>query len=1636
MSEILENQKKAGQARVNLQEAEDNLYLDHNRLKAKEEQLLRVKRLGSAGEHDVAKLSAEIAGLERKISKERDLLRSAESSLAGILDSFPSLNQPQKLVEELDDRLPFLLFPVRVETRFMAVDEGTELWVRIFPDDIAVHTHEKTLTRDEVKSGMTYWREMWAASREENPDKQTELEKGAWRVLTDGYGPYRAAWIASEMKPETLDVDRVEDVTFPRFDEETLKMESWIRAPRSRVMPDRFVVMTFENGNKVHEVIGNLIPDPLYLGPDPEQPEMDLVQEAGELRMGENLEWLSDFDKAVEIGMAVRLPLVTHHADTGFDRLLVLGLRLSSDDQETGVLLEELIGNHHYASDGMSFVPQGTPTNNTDQGGSGFRSTDPGQERSFLVETGDPNFDITDIQTEKADAQVLAEALGIDHKILEYLQHGDSRDIAEAQAFHKALWSATLGYFMDEMMNFSTAAIRHTRDFFTNFVSGRGPVPAIRVGTQPYGILPTTAFSRWQWSRELEGPDVSFLSRLSRVIQRIDQQWDKLVSRVPHVGAAGDSFENLLSMLGLHASSVEFYRRSGVGREYLWNYQRFSFSDTIAGAFHEALNQRAKEILAELGHDLEEEPPIFKIAFFLDHDKIDDPFVDDVENRESEKWSETELLKVKYNVPGVEELQNYIGWLTHSEYNDLKLHRFQDKSEEHLSIPRPLLYRMLHRSLLLTSYNTIRDMFVNRDLTQHDTFKEVELPNVRSERDVTRWEFMDVKVKDVIPDVGDSALPLGQFISTDDGLSLPEALTLNDVRECLKKLAGVPTARLERLFAEHLDLCSYRLDAWHTGMVNRRLSSMRYPAASEGQFENRVKGIYLGAFGWLEDVWPGPPSAQVDSGEVPESLRETEKGPITEQPGNGGFIHGPSINHAVAAAVLRNAYLTHATSGKPSLMSVNLSSERVRSALSFLEGVRNGQDLGAMLGYQFERGLRDRHGDPSLSEFKRNFRQQYPLVADTITPGEEDEQIETKEARNVFDGYALIEMAFLKENPVKYPYDVDGLPLDGSIKSAKIIAEVERMADTFDAIADLALSEGVYQVVQGNYDRAGAMLKAVTDGGVPPEPEIVNTPRSGAAINQRITVHFETKDSIASPWGGTTPRADAEPGLNSWLGSILGVPEKIKYFVQYSVSDTMTKELFSFTELELQPIDFIYLIGDDVADETTEIERRIDFAFRKKKKEVDSTWDHTGEVKILFMEKNGFADDEKSLIEILPLARNLRDIITICRPLGADDYMLPSEVTTNPAEDDNPKRFLLDKIEPRLDVAIAALGGKITVLNGLIPDEALDDNPDTEPDLNSVDFDKLREILKEIAGFGIPDAFPKDALNTSEEVKKILLEQAVITKRLVDSRIAAANDLKAFNDVDPTELNVAEKIEFYRKAARQVFGDSFNMIPAFEFRNEPEMNAAVNFRNEPPDRNLTRHSNNPLIVDEWLQGVARVREKAGLLESVFIYNDAFNETELDLKPLQLPYRETDHWVAVEFPEVKPEDLDNPDVFKPEGEYLSVVQQVPGAYKPEGIQSGLVIDEWSEIIPNKVETTGIAVHYNQPNSEPPQTLLLAVSPHIDGHWRWDDLVAILHDTLDRAKKRGVEPEFLGGTPYSQILPAIITAANSSFEQFYK
>ena len=105
-------------------------------------------------------------------------------------------------------------------------------------------------------------------------------------------------------------------------------------------------------------------------------------------------------------------------------------------------------------------------------------------------------------------------------------------------------------------------------------------------------------------------------------------------------------------------------------------------------------------------------------------------------------------------------------------------------------------------------------------------------------------------------------------------------------------------------------------------------------------------------------------------------------------PSSGGFVMAPSPRQASAAGVLRAAWRAHggASGGALAPFATGLTSSAVRRALTIAEGMRNGQQLGALLGYLLERGIHDASGVDGIEIDWVVFelRRQYPLEVDTI----------------------------------------------------------------------------------------------------------------------------------------------------------------------------------------------------------------------------------------------------------------------------------------------------------------------------------------------------------------------------------------------------------------------------------------------------------------------------------------------------------------------------------------------------------------------------------------------------------------------------------------------------------------------------
>jgi hypothetical protein len=1684
MSDFTDELARVAELRRERDRADERLRAKRRRLTSVTAELDAVRRRGPAEARNAARLERERAQLTADIEQDTRRLSERARSLATSLDRFTSLGDPTRLIEQWDDHIPILLLPVRVETRFMPVVAPRELWVRIFPDDIAIHTHESDLTSGEITAGNQYWEEVSAAASLSEGERRAK-ERAAWQALAGTTEGPRAAWIVAQTRPTLISSEEqagrdfwaafeaaagspdAEDAawhtladrhgpararliatrTAPTAEaaeaivrrQDEAAPGTWSRAPRTKVMPDRFAVILQRAGVPDRTELGVQVPDPLVLGPDPSAQELDIDRVNGELRLSDDIRWMRDFDEALRVGMAVKVPLSEQEAAAGFDRLFVLGLRLSASAGESRTLVERLIDNHHYSPDGAGLIPQGTPTNNTSDAGSGFRSSTTDVSESEAVEAGDPLFTPVDDVAARTDAQWLAEALGVEYGPLEHLQHADVEDVRETRLMNQALWHATLGYYLEQMLAIAPAAVRDVERFFVDHVSGRGPLPAIRVGTQPYGVLVTSDTRRWRDEPVRGRPSVA--QQLRSLITAVEGIWEAALASVSVAGKPGDSHALLLDILGLQATSVDYFRRHAVGSEYLWNYGAFRGWGAAAAEARRVQTELGVQLLEGVGQPAQTPRPLLDLTFFTGHSHITDPLVSDVPSIEEERFSETEGVRRLYKLADADALQNYLGWLHASSVADIRAQSFVGANGESLPVPRSLLYRLLRHALLLANVDAVLQLYEANGVVSPLARREVELPNVRADRTVTRWELMEARVDRVLPQLSDRPLQVVEYLGSDEGRTQPSVSGLIRVRAALEELVDLPTARLERLFAEHVDLCSYRLDGWQTALFTERLRGLRDPKRT-GRFADRALGVHLGAFGWLEEVRPGVVAVPVDPERVPEALRDPGAGIIVEQPDSGGAVHGLSTTHAVAAAVMRNAYLTHASPGNREVMSIDLSSERARLATYYLEGIANGQSLGALLGYQFQRGLKERHGDPSLAQFSLNFRDAYPIRADKITPDVGGNDTTLKEANSVFDGYALLERTLLATPPLGYPYGVEGLPAAGSAQASAIQNEVERMAATMDAVGDLALAEGVYQVAQGNYDRGGATVQAISRGAQLPEPEILRTPRSGAAINHRVSLHLEP-DAPSSFWSSTpSPRSTAEPALNAWLGERLGDPATVRYVVRHGPAGIEDADN-SLGGLDIEPIDLIHIIGDEVTDGDSELVRRIRHAYR-----VTHGGAGASEVQQLAVEFPArhpqWGENDRSLFEVMPLIASLKRLATHARPLGASDYMLPSEENTNPTVDPNPQRFDATGMDARLagplteltalrdQLALAIVGASALQLETATPGERV------------AALTSLIDATRDLAPFGFADAFADgraaplhtgDAPTAFQRALAHHLDVGSSVQRQADARLAEARRLKDFTDLDAAEavaLTVTQKVERYREAARQLLGSDFNFLPRFTLKNPDELSAALAFRELPVEGGLLRHSADPMIVEEWFQGAAAVRERLQTLATLATMGDAFAIPFPALRPLQLPFRASDYWVAVQYPDVPTPESDDEDttLFRPVGDFLSVVQVLPtSGFHPGARQTGLLLDAWSEVIPNRAETTGIAVHYNQPSAQAPQVLLLAVTPELTGAWSWNDLVGVLGDTLRRAKLRAVEPDQIQASALGHFLPAILTPVSS-------
>jgi hypothetical protein len=1378
-----------------------------------------------------------------------------------------------QLIGNAPGQTPVALLPVRLETCFQADGAGGhDLLIRVYPDTVSVDTHEPKLTNEEAAAAATYHEAIVAAGSEDD-------RLAAWAMLANRFADRRAAWIVRAPAPGQSAADTRPGV--------------WTRPAWATTLPDHWVALGYRGAERVFaRVVEATIPDPLHIGPSPRLTDQSSdPPDPRSLPLHDEAKWLVDFPAAQRAGMALQVPLGAT-AKQGLTRLVVLGLKTGLEPGAAASRLASLLGAHQF-TDGMALIAQGTPTNNTPQAPAGYISdySDPrgGHQTSYRLLSGP-----TCRAGDHSDGSRLAAALGIDAATFTSVPDADDTQSLDAQAMNALLWPATWGQFLDTMLAATpnrpgtpipAPVIEALRRHFIDWVRAQGPLAALRIGRQPYGLLPVLPLDR------LTDPaDPADLTGLADVLTRLLPLWQDAGA-----SSAGD-IKPMTDLLARTAVAQTVTARAEFAKDNSW-YEHAISCMGLSRADMDAW------LTTELPRQITEARQLLGHAVPWP-DELLVPSLSPAAKPDAEPWPVTGPVGLPWVQP------------------------------EPLSTTEPLVDNYLQRLAI-----------ADRDTVQ----REGDAPEQNSLLYLlARYALLRAAAaadppgaKAPFPDPRPTFTPRGDL---DTAPPVAPATALEEVLAALKYLAGRPSAVLQRLTAEALDLAASRLDAWLTSLATRRLAAMRTQLGG---------GVVLGAYGVVEDLPPPKDLLPV------QTLPPDEPGPLVHDPDNAGYVAAPSLPQAVTAAVLRSGYLNQRPSAPPddtvtnpglAPLAVDLSSRRVRLAEFLLDGMRQGQPLGALLGYRLERALHETHADEYIAPLRR--------LAPLDAPAGSSDPAATAAATDVVNGFTL---ARLRHSPVGIPW---GQTIGGQVLGPEIpvvTAALNTLDDALDAVSDALIAETVHQTLQGNTARAQAAIAAASSGqGTPPELEFPHTVRTGRTVKHRIIVPLTPAPAAAAGWRAT-PRQRAEPALAGWAATLLGDPTLYHgeaHFTHPTTGDELTVIPQTLADLGLSALDVVCL-----ADLPGELERYAEhLLLADDRRPADIPADAA-----VHLDLHPAVDDDGLVFaDALTVARTGAELLTTARALDARDLDLPGASTSRLDAPGLLDRFT--QVRNRLSGVAADITGSIDTA-GQVTDEP-----------------RLRQAMLTAWLAGIPGALPTRA----DTDRAGLAGHAGTVLGKVQGRLADAAKLQG--DIADAAVDAAVRL----KQLEILFGPPFRAVAAFTLP-DPQLPAAAIAGTSVDTEDGGQD------VYAWFARMAAVRSAVTTLARAAEYSEALGTGQpLNLRIGQLPITTgpPQRWAGL------PQQGNGP--IPANTVSLAFVAGTAGD-RPTAPLAGLLVDTWDELIPSPTETTAVSFHYDAPGAQAPHVILLAVPP--PGHgtsWQLADLEAAVADTLILTRVRAADP----------------------------
>lgn len=414
-----------------------------------------------------------------------------------------------------------VLAPLRLETRFVPPDQrfdGVSEWMlrlRVYPDEFSIRREPAPPTRDEL-------------------DRLSEAISGALPEA-DAFASFASA----------------------------------VGAPRAHYLWRKYVVADGAGGRSVDrsgeaDHVPFSVHGPIGL---PEQLEVWLIHADGTRQLGTTLvldiaeiagdldlaqfddrpllaagdlpeTWWLSYERALAVGLAADLDIGV--VPPKLDALVVVGV----GEADAADLIDA-----HNASGRMAVLAPGTPTNTV----AGEPTTDFG----VVAETIYPLLHVdasaqlaTAILLRGLSGRVPARALPLLGGDLDYFGPGS----LAVQGFWPVLW----GRALRDVIGAGAIEIELAR-WASRHLAVEGPRPAFRIGEQPYGLLPTSAFGAWV---DVPGdPDAPIEQR----IRSWALPWRRraaAAARAAHSGTAGQDVAGFLDVLGVHAPTRHWQVRT------------------------------------------------------------------------------------------------------------------------------------------------------------------------------------------------------------------------------------------------------------------------------------------------------------------------------------------------------------------------------------------------------------------------------------------------------------------------------------------------------------------------------------------------------------------------------------------------------------------------------------------------------------------------------------------------------------------------------------------------------------------------------------------------------------------------------------------------------------------------------------------------------------------------------------------------------------------------------------------------------------------------------------------------------------------------------------------------------------------